>query len=341
MKKIWILNLFILIIIFLASAQDVIENPAKPLSKNAGRVVELKEVMRIDDTGGDYYFQYPRNIQVAPDGSVFATDREQLLHFDSEGNFIRNYYKKGQGPGEMQDIGGYFFEDDLLVVQDRRLQKILRFEFDGKFIREFRIHDLPVFTGLRLFYKGRYYFFSNKMPSTEGKASVVDVPHDLLCTVEGGQDIEKLISLPVESFAISSGGGGAMTSIAELTTLPFREKYLVISHTQDYLIKIFDAETQEVIRSFKRKYDKVKVPEGRQVGGRIGMGGEMYSAPRKHLNDISKFFEFKGNLWVMTSSSDKNKGILIDVFDLEGQYLDNFYLKFHEEIDPISLGYRP
>ncbi len=131
------------------------------------------------------------------------------------------------------------------------------------------------------------------------------------------------------------------TSIAELITIPFREKYLILCHTQDYLIKIFDVQSKEIIRSFTRKYDRVKVPEGRQVGGRIGVGGKMYSAPRKYLNDISKIFEFKNNLWIMTSSADKDKGILMDVNNFEGQYLDNFYLKFHEEIDPISLGSRP
>lgn len=341
MKKIFVILLLFIPFLSQIWAQEIIKNPEKPLSGHAGRIVELREVMRIDDTGGDYFFQYPRTIKAAPDGSLFIMDREQLLHFDSDGNFIRNYYKKGQGPGEMQDIGGYFFEENRLVVQDRRLQKILRFDFSGIFIHEFRIHDMPVFTGLRLIYKNIYYFFANSIPSTDGKAAVIDVPHELLCTVEGGQDIQTLLTLPVESFAITSGGGGAMASIAELTTMPFKDKFLIICHTQDYLIKIFDADTQQIVRSFTRKYNKVKVPEGRQVGGRIGVGGKMYSAPRKYLNDISKFFEFGDDLWVMTSSSDKDKGILIDVFDLEGRYTDSFYLLFHEEIDPISLGSRP
>ncbi len=341
MKKLLVICLCIFIFVFSSSAQEIIENPEKPLSKNAGRIVELKEVMRIDDFGGDYYFQSPRNIKVAPDGSIFVTDREQLIHFDPNGKFIRNYFKKGEGPGEMQAVGDYFISNNTLIVQDRRLQKILKFNFNGVLIGEFRIYDLPMFTRLHLYYKNNYYFFGNRIPSTEGKASVIDVPNDLILAVEGGQEIEKLMTFPVESFAISSGGGGAMASIAELTTFPLKEKYLVLSHTQDYLIKIFDVQSQEIIRSFRRKYDRVKAPEGRQVGGRIGVGGKMYSAPRKYLNDISKFLEFKNNLWILTSSSDKDKGILIDVYNFEGQYIDNFYLKFHEENEPISLRYRP
>jgi len=341
MKRLLVIILFIFNFVFSTPAQEIIENPEKPLSKNAGRIVELKEVMRIDDIGGDYYFQYPRNIKVVPDGSLFVTDREQLMHFDPNGKFIGNYFKKGEGPGEMQAIGDYFFAENTLIVHDRRLQKILRFDFNGEFIREFRIHNLPTFARLHLFYKNNYYFFGNRIPSTEGKASILDVPYELIFAVEGGQEIEKLMTLPVESFAVSSGGARGMISIAELITIPFREKYMVICHTQDYLIKIFDVQSQEIIRSFRRKYDRVKVPEERQVGGSVGIGGKTYTAPRKYLNDISMFLEFKNNLWIMTSSSDKDKGILIDVYNFEGQYIDNFYLKFHEAIDSISLGNRP
>lgn len=341
MKRLLVIILFIFIFFSSAPAQEIIENPKKPLSKNAGRVVELKEVMRIDDIGGDYYFQYPRNIKVAPDGSLFIVDREQLIHFDHNGKFIRNYFKNGQGPGEMQAISDYFFADNSLIVHDRRLQKILRFDFNGEFIREFRIHDLPTFARLHLFYNDNYYFFGSRIPSTDGKALIIEVPNELIFAVEGGQEIEKLITFPVESFAVSSGGSRGMISIAALITIPFREKYMVICHTQDYLIKIFDVQSKEIIRSFKRKYDRVKLPEGRQVGGSVGIGGKTYRAPRKYLNDISKFLEFKNNLWIMTSSSDKEKGLLIDVYNFEGRYIDNFYLKFHETIDPISLGNRP
>ena len=50
------------ILLSLGAAQDTIENPAKPLSINAGRVVTLKEEMRIEDTGDDFYFKNPFTI---------------------------------------------------------------------------------------------------------------------------------------------------------------------------------------------------------------------------------------------------------------------------------------
>jgi hypothetical protein len=45
-------------------------------------------------------------------------------------------------------------------------------------------------------------------------------------------------------------------------------------------------------------------------------------------------------LWVFTSTSDQAKGTLVDVFDLEGRYLDNFFLqvKDGEAVVPLSFG---
>jgi hypothetical protein len=126
-----------------------------------------------------------------------------------------------------------------------------------------------------------------------------------------------------------------------LTTIPYREKYLVISHTQDYLLKIYDVQSKKIIRSFRRKYERVKVPEGRGVGGVIRFLGKMYTVPRKYFNDITKLLECNDLIWAMTSTADKDKGVLIDVYNFEGRYQDNFYLKFPGKIDPIFIGYLP
>ena len=39
---------------------QIIENPAKPMAKNAGRIVTLKEELRIEDTGAELLLQEPR-----------------------------------------------------------------------------------------------------------------------------------------------------------------------------------------------------------------------------------------------------------------------------------------
>ena len=64
-----------------------------------------KEVLAISDEGTrEYYFKNPRDLTIAPDGSLFLLDEFQVLHFDKAGKFVRNLYKKGQGPGEMSYV---------------------------------------------------------------------------------------------------------------------------------------------------------------------------------------------------------------------------------------------
>jgi hypothetical protein len=55
-------------------AAQVIENPAKPLAKNAGRVIAPQEVLAISDEGtSDFYFKWPSGLAIGPDGSLLLT----------------------------------------------------------------------------------------------------------------------------------------------------------------------------------------------------------------------------------------------------------------------------
>jgi len=76
----------------------VIKNTEKPKNPDAGRILQLKEEFRITDESGKYFFRSPRNLQIAQNGNLFVQDNEQLLQFDSEGTYLRDLYKKGQGP---------------------------------------------------------------------------------------------------------------------------------------------------------------------------------------------------------------------------------------------------
>ena len=95
---------------------DVIKNPGKPLNKDSGKVLDLKEVMSIQDKEGEFYFRYPRNIKVSSDGSIFVFENKQLLKFNSWGKFCRNFYKHGQGPQEVTHISNY-------LLMDRRFRR--------------------------------------------------------------------------------------------------------------------------------------------------------------------------------------------------------------------------
>ena len=116
--------------------QTAIENPDRPAMKSAGRRFELIEIWRITDPGDPFYFKSPRNLRIGPGGAVFVQDQDQILEFDVEGRFVRNYFKKGQGPGELNSVRAFIPTAEALIVQDIGSQKVVWFDRKGACLKE-------------------------------------------------------------------------------------------------------------------------------------------------------------------------------------------------------------
>jgi hypothetical protein len=305
-------------------SQDVIENPDKPRNPNAGRVLELEEELRITDESGEFFFQYPNNVKLAPDGSIFMEDRELLLRFDVNGRFFHNFFKKGQGPGELIFIGDYDFHGEELIVIGSNPDKILTYDFNGELLDEVVLHDVPLFSRFQFLSDNRLFFFKNDRPETADKPGVFDAPHVLMSMDKAGRNIEEHISLPYQIFM----AGGANMGLGRLTTVPYENRLLAISHTEEYLVKLYDVDSQALLRSFTRKYKRVKPPKDYRWGGIYGSDGKrMGPPPPEFLDDINALYVVDDTIWVRTSTRDEDIGYLIDVFDLAGVYMDSFYLK--------------
>jgi hypothetical protein len=117
---------------------------------------------------------------------------------------------------------------------------------------------------------------------------------------------------------------GAMIAnyIVDLSAVPLGEKWLVLHHDQDYWLELYDLESGDIQQRFGRKYKKVKLEkEKKEEEGPVSL-----DPPVDYANDIQKLFVVGEKLLAMTSTIDKAKGILVDVFNKEGEYIDNFYL---------------
>jgi hypothetical protein len=331
---------------YILPAQDIIENPEKPGNAGAGRIVTLEKVLQISDTGAGYYFEAPRLPKVAPDRSIFVLDREQLLRFDRSGNFLRNYFKKGQGPGELQFVSNYFLADDHIVIHEARLNKIVYLSYGGEMVKEFRIEQAGPFMALITFINGKCIFQKGGIPVVKGQPKIVDVPNIIIAVSNDGSETQELQSFPTKSFVALKGGARGSIEINSLITAPYGKKFLFISHTPEYQVKLFDLEDNRVLRTFKRRYKRVKTPDEIKNSPRsyVFLNNQKFTAPdQEYLSDICHLAVVKNQLWVMTSTLDKEKGWLVDVYDAQGRYLDNFYLKFPEILSCRSaqiMGFR-
>jgi sugar lactone lactonase YvrE len=96
-------------------------------------------------------FSEPSDILVAPNGDIFVADghggpqgNNRIVKFDKDGKYIKEWGKKGWGPGEF-DVPHNLAMDSAgrLFVGDRSNNRIQVFDQDGKFLLEWRQFGRP------------------------------------------------------------------------------------------------------------------------------------------------------------------------------------------------------
>jgi hypothetical protein len=213
--------------------------------------------------------------------------------------------------------------------------KILWFGLNGKLITEFRIHEQAIGSKFLLFYNDVYYFLKSARSRPE-KTAIVEVPQNLISLASNEKEIKKLSSFTVKKYVeVGKRGGAVIYPVNYLINIPYRKKYLFISHTMEYLVKLFDFEENRIIRTFRRKYKKIKTPRdaGKEKRGGATMDGKVVIPPtQKYLSDIQNLFIYRDNLWVITSMKDEERRTLIDEYSFEGKYIDSYYIKFPDRI---------
>lgn len=319
--------------VFTLPLQNVIENPSKPLNRDSGRVVTLREIMRIQDDGNKFFFRWPGFPKTATNSMIFVKARDQFLQFDGQGNFLRNLFKKGQGPKEMMFVGNYYPIKENLLVHSTSPRKIIWFDYEGNVEKEVGIATKNLWLNFLFFYKGHYYFILQETAMPEKREEVLDIRQELISFEEDGQTINSHAAFTTKQYIkLGNEGGRVFAGITNMLTSLGQDRYVFIAHTSEYLVKMFDAESQSLIRSFRRDYQRVKATdEDRKTGASID--GEMVlMPPQKYKNDIQNLHVSNDKLFVVTSTSDKKKGLLIDVFDFKGNYVDMFYLQGPEDL---------
>jgi hypothetical protein len=302
------------------SRAQVIENPKNPPSPNAGRVVSLKEVARITDEKGKFFFVQPFAVFAGRDGSVYVQEFKQLLKFDPQGRFVKNLLKKGSGPGELNDnLTDVLVLDKEIVLWSSNCLKLIRQSLDGRLIED-RTSVAPLGDLLGTF-GGRYFFLKREVAdwSKPRVSGIFENVNRLIIFNERGEIVPTPVLMPCTASLHFRQGSVSMGTISRPMPLAADDRTAFLFHSPNYLIKLLDLEKGEVVRSFRRDYDRVKYAAKTPPG---------YPAELvlKFHNDLCRLLWRNGRLWAVTSTIDPKKGILVDVFSREGRYLDNFYL---------------
>lgn len=324
MKRPTLLILAAAVLSSMTAAQNIIENPAKPLSRNAGRIVTLKEELRIKDTGAGFFFKNPGSIRVSPRGDIFIRDGpEQALQFDPQGHFVRNLFKKGQGPGELSTLGDIWASPDRLYLLGDP-PKILVYDYEGNLVQE-----LPLRSGLL---GGRFILadpanillYGPGRPDPSGGTGIRDLPWDITEIAPDGTSLKTIGSFPVRAFLeVQERGAISVTAWNQLQVVALNGNSLFLNSSSEYLVENFVKDKQAVVLRFRRPYTRIKRSSGGGVSGSAGSG----PPPPEFWPDIYALHIVDGHLWVQTWAVTEEKGILFDVFDSKGRYIDSFFIQ--------------
>lgn len=332
-----------------SAAADQPKNPA------AGRVLTLTPVLTItDENSSDFYFKRPSQPKFGPDGSIYILDEKQILRFDAQGRFVRNYFRPGQGPGEVGFVPDYAPTGAGLVVYNAYPGKIIRFDDKGTFIGETPTASLGA--SLLFVHADEQRALFIKMTSRDRQ--VIDEMKGMEATLENQNPIlvipiqggpEKAVgSFTTRTFVRKAKEGGAgMVPLGKHLVAAWGTDLLAYADAEEYAVKIVDLASGSPVRTIRRDYPRVKRPPEEQAGIKSGVliGNEPVIAPAgKFAPDVVHLLPHGNELWVVTSTRVKGKGDLVDVFDRNGVYTDSFYLpvpvwpeKHLSRPDPIAL----
>jgi len=299
---------------------QIVENPAKPAAKNAGRILQLAEVWKITDDGGGFYFQFPYDLQVADGGSIFLADRKELLKFSPDGKFLKNLYKKGQGPGEIGDDFYYHVQGRDIFIQEYPSQRFWRTDLDGVFQEQIDLANKDYRGFLGVLPDGFLFLKTVWPPPSERTGKLMEIPHIVAFVGRDGAERKDVATFRPRDFLAPQA---ATSMSAKITALGPDGRFLYAFHGRDYLIEVVDLASGTIVKRFTRAYPKVPYTE---TGWEANFRKRFNSPKLEYEIDVKNLYPVGERLWVETSTDDKTKGRLVDVFDKGGRFADSFYL---------------
>ncbi|MEW5901529.1 MAG: 6-bladed beta-propeller [Acidobacteriota bacterium] len=316
--------------VILAPGQTGVENPKQPLAKNAGRFVDLEEVLRIRDDGKSAIFRAPQRLALGRDGSLYFIDFAEgarLYRFGPDGRLIFKTLKSGQGPGESQHASQFFFEGDRIRVQAWVPPKIMDFDFEGRYLSEIRVREDTHGLWFLAVADGKIYGIRDELFSSAAfpSAGMFSIPNSVYEISSDFGTWKKVYEFPVR-MAVKR----ARSVRLDMIDAAVRGSTIYILHTAKYRITQLDLRTGRVERLIGRAYDRVKGetgPAGLDPDPEARGFEEVFSDP--YVFDINEIHAVGDNLWVFTSTCKPGgNDQQVDVFDSAGRFIDSFFLRF-------------
>ena len=298
----------------------VVKNPKDPIYDE--NVFSLEEELTIgeDEEREEYMFSRIRDIEVDDEERIYALDhrRAQIKVFDKNGEYLRTFGRKGQGPGELNyPVGLFCSPSKEIMVEDIRNRCLTFYSLDGNYKKSI---STATFFLLRptIDSKGNIVGLLRNDKNKVYELTKVDVNLNYLQTID-------------TSPYPNSEAFNPFYSIIKWVTA--KNDCIIYGYPEKYELKIISPEGK-TLRKIIREYNPVEITEKEKENGVIGYSSSLkFAFPKYHSAYQSFTSDEEGRIFVQTwKRNEDNEGNFYDVFNSEGKYLTQIYLKFPPQV---------
>ena len=310
---------------------EIIVNHQEPYRlKGTPSRLQLESLFSIDTKDESIYETGLVDIEtfdIDYEGNVYIirwqSKENYIFKFDNQGNFVKSFARRGQGPGEIV-YGGtvQVWNDNTLMAKDPSLTKFLLYTTDGEFMREVRLKER--FSLVQILRNG--YFLILWQDELIEQKMMVD--HIGLCNAsyEKKKELETF-AWPhpglVNTYEIGKGGMVYRAS---------NDFIFIGNPDRDYEIWVLNFDGN-LVRKIRKKYKSVEISEEYKDSfySRFPEGSPLRKKYvfRKHWGPFRYFItDDEGRLFVMTYEKGLNSGeSMYDIFTPEGVFIARTSLK--------------
>jgi hypothetical protein len=317
-KALWFFGILFIVVHLLMSE---VKNADRPLRGEWD--FNPDKAWEIDSAGSDV-FGIPANMQVSDEDSLYVYDKENKKNyiFDSDGNFIKTFGVKGQGPGEARDQSSLFLIDDKLLIVD--VGRIHYFRLDGTYL-----HSV-----VNSLYSRRPVLFLSEHEFLAVPLGVFEAP-DFKAQIKR-INLESGQVTVIADFEIFPGGIGRagkmvgsliVPGITPLMTVGYGEGRLYYGRSDSYKIQVIDL-SGKLLKTFFLDRKKKKVPEDvkkKYFGRYSSMSKQALDQIIATTPNEATFFcrieTQQGLIYVFVPDISRHNRLKIDIFSPEGEYL--------------------
>lgn len=328
MGKPRILIPFLMAIVPMAVLFGEVVNKDKP--RRGEWDLKLEKVWETGRAGGDV-LGLPQGILVSAEGTLYINDeanRKDLI-FDADGRWIGSFAPRGEGPGEVQRHGRFFFAGGKVIIPDAG--RVHYFTKEGKYLKTVRKDCEPhaFLDEDRLIHAPLSAVF---LP--EGKGAIA------LCDLRTGRD-KAIAEFSAFDGGIARGGGATVDMIvpvfSPLMTIGCSGDRLYWGLSDRYRIHIADLDGRETASfSVVRRKTRVSSSDKREYFRSGNMPDDMLKQIVDSLpDDLTCFHRIdvhNGLVYVFVTDIDLENKMLrvrqIDIFSPDGEYLYKARLDF-------------